>query len=727
MKLHIVCRILLICILLGNFTLSKAQVKVTDGTVLTLNINSLLELESNNKGLLIPRIAINSVIQVAPLTAPVPAGMLVYSTGGTVTNGFYYWSGTAWLSIATGIGSQWTTSGTNIYYNTGNVGIGASLPAELLDINGNLKIGNSTTGTIRSTSELVLRQDGDVYGSSILRLRNRSGENGAIYETTDPTATVVDFIYKTALNQRNLRYESRASMARTGAPSFHLGGANPDNPTLSLGDNYAAFNKNVRIGDYITPITALDVNGQITLRTGASAGAFLVSDASGTGTWTAILSVANGGTGASVQNFVDLTTIQTIAGAKTWSNPGTFNLGLTSSGAAVNLNSGSNFNTNINTGSTGAVAIGSATGGASIILRVGTGNFSLDGVAGSSYTIGASTVSGTIGIGGAAQTGTITLGSSASVQTVNIGSGEGAAAINIGTGTTAGKTINIGTGSIGNVLNIGTVTGASSLTLKAGSGNIIVPNGVMLDLSQADNSSSSEGLKLPQSNNNTAATSEGQLGWDADNDVLTVGTGTVAKNIGIPNGMAAFTSSNAAWAHPAGIKFVWIKVWGGGGGGGTATNNLSGGGGGGGAYSEGIVDVSDAAAHAILVGAAGTADGGNGGISSFTTTAMTVSANGGTGSTTLTGGAGGTVSGTGAIKIPGGKGGDADNQDGAGGGNGGGSPFGGAGGGGAVGANTGNPSTAGTTGTFPGGGGGGGSENSGAGAAGAAGYVIVYW
>ena len=265
---------------------SEAQVKMTDGADITINPNSMLELESPNKGLLIPRIGINSLILPAPLTAPVPAGMMVYSLGGTVADGFYYWSGTAWVPFATGIGSQWTTNGANIYYNTGNVGIGALVPAEPLEVNGNIKIGSATTGTIRATNELVLRQDGDVYGPSILRLRNRNTENGAIFETTDATTTLVDFIFKNAANQRNIRFESRATMARTGAPSFHIGGASPDNPTLSLGDNYAAFNKNVRIGDYASPLTALDVNGQITLRTGASAGTVLVSDANGTGTWT---------------------------------------------------------------------------------------------------------------------------------------------------------------------------------------------------------------------------------------------------------------------------------------------------------------------------------------------------------------------------------------------------------------------------------------------------------
>ncbi len=276
-----------------TFISSEAQVKITDGASVTMNSNSVLELESTNKGLLIPRVSVNSLILPAPLSAPVPEGMVIYSFGGAVANGFYYWSGTAWIPFATGSNSQWTTNGSNIYYNTGNVGIGALVPSEKLEVNGNIKIGSATTGTIRATNELVLRQDGDVYGPTILRLRNRNTENGAIFETTDPTYLLVDFIFRNNMNQRNIRLESRAALARTGVPSFHLGGISPDSPTLSLGDNYAAFNKNVKIGSYTSPLTALDVNGKITLRTGAAAGAVLVSDANGTGTWTNPVSLNN--------------------------------------------------------------------------------------------------------------------------------------------------------------------------------------------------------------------------------------------------------------------------------------------------------------------------------------------------------------------------------------------------------------------------------------------------
>ena len=78
----------------------NAQVKIGDNPN-TINANSLLELESTNKGFLPPRVALNSTASVAPLTGTVTAGMMVYSSGGTLTDGYYYWNGTAWRLVAT--------------------------------------------------------------------------------------------------------------------------------------------------------------------------------------------------------------------------------------------------------------------------------------------------------------------------------------------------------------------------------------------------------------------------------------------------------------------------------------------------------------------------------------------------------------------------------------------------------------------------------------------------
>ncbi|RZK37130.1 MAG: hypothetical protein EOO90_25975 [Pedobacter sp.] len=59
-----------------------AQQKVKDGTVNTINLpnkDAILELESRNKGLLHPRVALIHTTDASPLTGHV-AGMMVYNT-----------------------------------------------------------------------------------------------------------------------------------------------------------------------------------------------------------------------------------------------------------------------------------------------------------------------------------------------------------------------------------------------------------------------------------------------------------------------------------------------------------------------------------------------------------------------------------------------------------------------------------------------------------------------
>ena len=68
------------------------------------------------------------------------SGMVLQSTGiGT------QWVATSSLGISGGTPSQWTTTGSDIFYTTGNVGIGISSPADRLAVSGNIY---ATTGAI---------------------------------------------------------------------------------------------------------------------------------------------------------------------------------------------------------------------------------------------------------------------------------------------------------------------------------------------------------------------------------------------------------------------------------------------------------------------------------------------------------------------------------------------------------------------------------------------------
>ncbi|MCV9930208.1 hypothetical protein OIU83_21295 [Flavobacterium sp. LS1R49] len=155
--------ILLITLFVMSFSMT-AQVKVGSNPT-TINTNSLLELESTSKGLLLPRVALTSTTSFAPLTAHI-AGMTVYNTAaaGTGTTavvaGYYYNDGTQWVQIlnqANALTLQpWFNSATNSaatsntqnIYQSGNVGIltGTTAPTAALDVNGTTRLRSLPTG-----------------------------------------------------------------------------------------------------------------------------------------------------------------------------------------------------------------------------------------------------------------------------------------------------------------------------------------------------------------------------------------------------------------------------------------------------------------------------------------------------------------------------------------------------------------------------------------------------
>lgn len=70
----------------------------------TPDASSIMHLNANNKGILIPKVSLSATNNAAPVTSPA-TGLLVFNTvsAGTfpnnVTVGFYYWDGTRWRSI----------------------------------------------------------------------------------------------------------------------------------------------------------------------------------------------------------------------------------------------------------------------------------------------------------------------------------------------------------------------------------------------------------------------------------------------------------------------------------------------------------------------------------------------------------------------------------------------------------------------------------------------------
>ncbi|MFZ1748683.1 MAG: hypothetical protein WAU01_00755 [Saprospiraceae bacterium] len=88
---------ILICI---SAHLTYAQVKIGDNPTV-IDPNAVLEIESTNQGVLMPRLSLLATTNPSPLSAHI-AGMTVYNTAtvADISPGFYYNDGTKWVKFA---------------------------------------------------------------------------------------------------------------------------------------------------------------------------------------------------------------------------------------------------------------------------------------------------------------------------------------------------------------------------------------------------------------------------------------------------------------------------------------------------------------------------------------------------------------------------------------------------------------------------------------------------
>ena len=88
-------RVILITVMIGFTVFADAQQGVainTDGT--KADNSALLDIKSNSKGILIPRMA---AAQKTAILSPA-SGLLIYQTDGIA--GFYYYNGSAWTPVS---------------------------------------------------------------------------------------------------------------------------------------------------------------------------------------------------------------------------------------------------------------------------------------------------------------------------------------------------------------------------------------------------------------------------------------------------------------------------------------------------------------------------------------------------------------------------------------------------------------------------------------------------
>ncbi|HLG41013.1 MAG TPA: hypothetical protein VI461_15135, partial [Chitinophagaceae bacterium] len=112
-----------------NVQIVKAQSVAINNDGSIADPSAVLDLKSNNKGLLIPRL---STIQRLAIATPAE-GLKVFDTD---TKTFWFYNGTGWIEFSTGSATNfWSLDGNNIFKtNTGNVGIGTNNPSSILTL-----------------------------------------------------------------------------------------------------------------------------------------------------------------------------------------------------------------------------------------------------------------------------------------------------------------------------------------------------------------------------------------------------------------------------------------------------------------------------------------------------------------------------------------------------------------------------------------------------------------
>lgn len=152
---------------------ARGQVAInTDGS--QAEAGSVLDIKSTAGGILIPRM---TMAQRNAISNP-PASLLIYQTDNTP--GYYFNSGTPaspdWkgiqISLSTG---QWSLSGSDIYYNTGNVGVGTSTPSGLLSVGTNSEFQVNSSGNITKINNVVTSWPSSQGASTTYLQNNGSG------------------------------------------------------------------------------------------------------------------------------------------------------------------------------------------------------------------------------------------------------------------------------------------------------------------------------------------------------------------------------------------------------------------------------------------------------------------------------------------------------------------------------------------------------------------------
>jgi hypothetical protein len=235
----------------------------------------------------------------------------MWFSSATTSKGFRWYGGATLAATLTGAGALTL--------------VGALQTTALTVTTGDITL-SAENKKISAASGLTLEQVGgvgtsDTYGTTRLHLQNRVGVNGAMFEQAG-SVDLVDFVFKGLSNQRNIRYENRASPTSfVSNPEFQIGSAGSMNCVIA--DTILAIKSNFRMygssSGYVqfSPASAVTTYTLTFPSAQGSYNALLVNDGSGGLSWSTTITLSSltlstalvatsGGTGQSSYTLGDL-------------------------------------------------------------------------------------------------------------------------------------------------------------------------------------------------------------------------------------------------------------------------------------------------------------------------------------------------------------------------------------------------------------------------------------
>jgi len=158
---------------------------------LSANPSAILDVSSTEKGMLIPRMDMS---QRDAIVTPLPTGLIIYQTDNTP--GFYYWDGTQWIRIGSGMGSV-TEVNTGVGLTGGPITTTGTIDIANTGVTAG-SYGSTTqipTFTVNAQGQLTLAGQVNIDGSSHTHevLTPGTGLTGNPYDASTAQTFAVDF------------------------------------------------------------------------------------------------------------------------------------------------------------------------------------------------------------------------------------------------------------------------------------------------------------------------------------------------------------------------------------------------------------------------------------------------------------------------------------------------------------------------------------------------------